>query len=846
MKRKTKVRLISSIGFLLVSSTLLLPFTFAINNFKKTHINTLSKTNNNIKSFIQSDVEISSNNFITLAKPMKDVSNPNVYKSIYGGFVYLSTENNVVCVDKNNPTKILWEDSFGEGYNILSIEYEAKNDSILILYSVLENDMWTIKVRKINNASNSVIEKSNSLSPTNTEMCVITKYKYNENTCSPLTWGFVPIYQYYSTATEMLIYPKLLENASDSVSKTWYVYNSENNTFKTLNVNYRYPNDKQAILSMMVIHDDKFSNGYMAAPLIARSSNNSNYLEYDLYNWLYDSSSVNATSNHQTKTIDWATDGNDIFEITLAKRIEYVANTTNVMGMSIPTFTSWATNDLIVYAIINFGRYKYRPIYCRITIDYYNKKLKDLKTSEVFTHDNDEVNKKMYFGYFYNAPIQRNGFGNFKGKQTPFIASGTSDKTYNKHFVTIFNNPDGAVAIGNKETVDNNVFGENLDDDRARLYLFKENSNTQGNPNYTTSSNNAYQIPFVFYDDSTSSLDNVFSKNIFTVNGGGDDVIYIDQEARGQATSNPASYAYYSKILKIEFDDEQQTNIDGLTIDTINSLFNFDEIYSSSKLPATWKNMRSDSILTVDPNSLFINTNSKTIYFDLYATILYNENGKLLITTLQELKNDFSKYQQHKLATITIKNMKFNDGDVDNGDNSGGNDDEDNKPTPQPPSIVVEGSTTFVGGTVQGFSNIFPSDYYEGVQNINGIAFKKAIIPLIQQPKDKDGNIINELIISTSDIKEIKLVSFDNSKGQVVINVTIQNSKVVINDELQETWTFVNITIDGFNQNVINTEDSAKNDNSISTTIGGSLAVAGGGIGISSVGYILRKFLFKG
>lgn len=848
MKKKAKVGIISSTSLLFASSiALILPLTsIHYNNDKKIQLNKIEK------SSIQSNVEISSNGFIELAKPMKSVSNPNVYKSINGGFVYLSTDNNIVCVDKNDPTKILWEDEFGKGYNILSIEYEAKRDSIIILYSVLENDMWTIKVRKINNASNSVIEKS--LSPTNAEVCVITKYKYNEDICSPLTWGMVPIYQNQSTATEMLIYPKLLENTSDSISKTWYIYDTNSNTFKSLNINYRYPNDKQAILSMMVVHDDKQDNGYIAVPLIARSSNNTSYLEYDLYNWSNGSSSVSATSNHKTQIIDWATNGLDIFETTLAKRIEYVANTTNVMGMSIPNY-SWF-NDLVVYAVINFGRFKYRPIYCRITIETKYKKLKDLKTSEVFTHDNDEVNKKMYFGYFDNAPIQRNGFEHFKGKKTPFIASGTSDKTYNKHFVTIFNNPDGAIAIGNRETADNSVFGENLDDERARLYLFQENSNTQENSNYTTSSNDAYQVPLIFYDDSFSSLDNVFSKNIFSVNGGGSDVVYINQEGRGQATSNPASYAYYSKALKIEFDNEQQTNINGLNIDKINNLFNFDTIYSSSKLPTTWKNMRSDSILTVDPNSLFINTNSKTIYFDLYATILYNENGRLLITTLQELKNDFSKYPQHKLATITIKNLKLSEdiddenkpGNGDDDNNGDNNEDGNDKPTPQPPSIVVEGNTIFIGGTIQGFSNIFPSDYYDGIQNINGVAFKKAIIPLIQQPKDKDGKIINELIISASDIKEIKLVSYDNSKGEITCNVTIQNSKVVINDEIKEIWTFANIVINGFNQNATNVEeDSNKNhDSTVSTSTGATLAITGGVVGISGVGYILRKFLFKG
>ncbi len=94
-------------------------------------------------------------------------------------------------------------------------------------------------------------------------------------------------------------------------------------------------------------------------------------------------------------------------------------------------------------------------------------------------------------------------------------------------------------------------------------------------------------------------------------------------------------------------------------------------------------------------------------------------------------------------------------------------------------------TTTFTGGVISNFDNILPSTVQpDNVELIN------QIIPLIK-------NQVSGTTITPSDVN-LSIRSFNNLNGSIVVQVTVNNSKVWINGTPSDSWTFNPQTITGF------------------------------------------------
>ncbi len=95
-------------------------------------------------------------------------------------------------------------------------------------------------------------------------------------------------------------------------------------------------------------------------------------------------------------------------------------------------------------------------------------------------------------------------------------------------------------------------------------------------------------------------------------------------------------------------------------------------------------------------------------------------------------------------------------------------------------------STTLNGGIITGYENDLPSV----VDILNSTEIKRQIISFISNPA-------NDQTISTSDLT-ISNIVYQNSAGSVTVDVTINNSKVIINGEVKSSYTFTSVALQGF------------------------------------------------
>ena len=185
-------------------------------------------------------------------------STPNVTKPVPNGYVTINKNNQLICIDKNDPNKVLWYDDFQSSRNILATEYTPYNDTLVVLYSNgnrTSGSTTQVLLAKYSGVSS----KKDGGRKTEDSVTTIVSYSYDGSTFREDAWGLSPIYKTSTSdgdnaqVTSYLIYPKVHTNnnnlgswGSDFIRE----YSIKDNSVQQRKFKYNITNQYQVIMGM--------------------------------------------------------------------------------------------------------------------------------------------------------------------------------------------------------------------------------------------------------------------------------------------------------------------------------------------------------------------------------------------------------------------------------------------------------------------------------------------------------------------------------------------------------------------------------------------------------------------
>ena len=573
------------------------------------------------------------------------LSNPNVARAIPGGYVVVSGDSNnkhqqVVCLDKNDPTKELWKLSLNNNgvtdVNVYGIEYTPyDNGTLCVLYSVGSDSFSTNNTIKVN-----VYNNLNS-TPKFVQTYSLVTYSNSSHTGNRLdTWAITPVYNFQKQVTKYFVYCKQRTQIHeiDSDSNKFYLVDIENKKHTGYSIDpwkSTYQN-KKIILSVAAFYHEGNSNYLSLVPLFIEKESGQSKLKIGFYKESNNSFTGSFTNNVDNINFNFDDENKNaliakssINSIGFSKKntelkIAFSINVNNGNNFNIPHRKS----AIIIATITSIGN---SP---GLSPSFIKKSL--FKSN---SYSNENIETELWNGYFSNEVITKHGLNVTSSNPTSFVGL-----SYHKS-----DNISDWILSVIKDPFDNNSNYEatnDLDNSSWRIYRVNGSDDSKAYKDWSTStfsdsldSNKQLNfnqgtkgIPLLEYNDEKENND-VFNRNILFTKNGAAKAIVINQKDRGQSTKNLPSYAYWTRLKN----DSKS--------------FSYTELGINSN---DFTKLNKEDIKTRIQNNLLINNiKNSTITFE--KLFFDYENGQIIFTL--KVNNYFNQQGQLK----TDSNLKFED-----------------------------------------------------------------------------------------------------------------------------------------------------------------------------------------
>ncbi|WP_406602199.1 hypothetical protein ACJA28_03415 [Mesomycoplasma moatsii] len=610
-------------------------------------------------------------------------STPNVTKPVPNGYVTINKNNQLICIDKNDPNKVLWYSNYGSGYNVLATEYTPYEDTLVVLYTDEKRnagDSVRIKVCKYPNISS----KTDGGEFTTWEDKVVNTYTYDGNTFRNDTWGLSPIYKTSTSdgdnaqVTSYLIYPKLHtdnNNLGSWGSDKIFEYSVKDKSVQNRKFKYHYTDRYQAIMGMgSWIYGDKIH----AVLLMLRKGSTGSWIEVE---YLVQEDNKEYFASKGIKNPGSSADGNFWSGSSWAIISEAVRS--NISGAAFSY--NYDTSDMkVTFALNAFGGY-----------DAFGNSNNFHKNGQLITTSvwcggqqfsgtsgpwRNNLWTETWGGYFDNSVIAAKGIKNTTA--SPLLLEGydqriqDSSKGYDGRFTAVINNP---TSWGN------DTFNptKTLNNSRWRIYMQTDDeavnaSNSTYYSNFSTSvdisqnyrlglNQGAFGIPVLEYHNDNNNDSTIFNLNVMFMKNGSNNGIIINQKDRGSNTQNKSTYGYYTHA------SATSNTISGYgdssyAVSLVDKAYLYDKLklggnisywYSSSFMNAlSMKNVRDDAKFLIKEDTITHNYNAGSVSFDLYSTIVYTNTGLLNYSDVNSMEGQGNWWTNHKIGTFTLTGFK--------------------------------------------------------------------------------------------------------------------------------------------------------------------------------------------
>ncbi|MBR2022141.1 MAG: hypothetical protein IJ997_00465, partial [Mycoplasmataceae bacterium] len=506
------------------------------------------------------------------------VGTSNIVKSIPQGYIVVSGNSNnnknqqVVCLDKNDPTQELWQLDLGgnnnsnENINIYGVEYTPYDGGrLVVLYSEDASDNTYKSTANSSQIKFKVFNNLNSNQPQLDFAGFGSEYRneHGDDTGGRLdTWGISPIFNLNGEVTKYLIYCKeqYFTNNDNNGRTRFYLVDLKNhtNSNKCQDIKIRwekanYSNDgtyqghRKIILSIASV---EIENQVYMIPLIIDFVDNK--LELGIYKLTNNGSFefVHLENIEHIKfegiNVDENIFNNKDSSNTLLAKTNKAADL--VKGSISSSTFKIENNKLKIAFAINMSPNGTRTSPHRggklITLEIGNNfNIISQQIKQLFQNNqsNDNLGSKeeLWHGYFANEVIAKHGINVTKTNNslTPFISIGWNQQKLQPEkypwIVSIIKNPFDSAANYN--------FNETNVEDKNNFRVYRVNGNTidtskgiySGNGNHNGDQFGYQQfgvgIPILDYNDGTEN-NNVFERNILFTWNKKQEAIIINQK----------------------------------------------------------------------------------------------------------------------------------------------------------------------------------------------------------------------------------------------------------------------------------------------------------------------------
>ncbi len=684
-------------------------------------------------------LELASTNSANAQGQNVNITNPNITKAVPNGYIIpvgkSGQVNNIVLVDKNDPLKILWYSLFDSSSEILSTEYLPFNDSLVVLYrvgGVEANSRAEIKVRVFNNISQTT--SGSELQGTDVN---VTSYTYTEdgnNFSRADLWTMSPVMYYTVAAEEIVIYQK--HWYADSEQKL-FVFNINDNSINEIQIDANIY--EESILSTQI---SKYDSEYCFVAIKAVDRGDHTAIVTYL-------NKFNINDNSANKVVDeYIREDSNLFS--KDNKLDIIKSSVSVAGAYANTDGGNVTSAMLINTPC-LGSIPYRAPYIVRIQDWNRDSTSFDKVTQIPLFSSNisyDDGVELWNGQFNNMPILKKGMTVAYGNGGSSLIGNGYSKNLGGNYTNFFS---FVIKDSTSSKPGNVAVNGDINDSSIRVYPFANEADKYGSlgyipVDYVDNDDFSYHLnaPAGFsiaqYNDSAEALSNPFNDVIIHGANGTNKAITINQANRGQKIG-VATYDFYSQLkntsaevqgsnkLITEVDADYLVNTYGLNGSYLNISF-ADQL--------GFENYRADAIIALNPDSIQKDIKNGTLTVDLYSTILYDDQGKILKASLSDIQANWSNYNAHKIATITLTGFrvwrvtKFNKDSVSLGD-----------------------------------SIIWPSEYYENDkdnQRVQELMFNNKDMLFTDLPDDFDAsNII------------IKHVKVDNVSGSLIVTYALNN-----------------------------------------------------------------------
>ena len=747
-----------------------------INNNENLNLN--NELNANARSVTNSGYGIYSDGVIGLGRPSNvggiNTYSPESYKAIPTGYV-VPAGDYLVCVDKNNPSKMLWNDSYS-GWRIVSVHYLPATDKLVVFYvsnSFSSGSNYSLRVANYPNIS----QKTNGGTPTYTTKTITTR-TYGGDNYRPDTYAMVPIFENNSATTKFMIFPKVHNRGSDDSARIWWIYDASNDSVtQTPTINYNITNQEQAIMSMGVFN---YNGTYFVNMAMVRKGSTGSWYQSETIKITSSSSSVVKRINYGGSA------DSDFFSMS---RNDYLDDA----SASITTPGIYYDGSALVFShainnhVPNTSVSGHRSPFLFQTVIYPSSSAVSTRTPALFESSIASGNHgELWTGYFDNSSVLKQGAIQTNGRVgTPLFGFGWKDGLFG--FVLKDATANQSISININNTNNSNIRIYPVSSSVATVSANNKyvQIGTGAGDNHDGYGQQKAGILIPEYNDSSSVLTNPFQQNILYGANNNIALVVINQASRGQASSNPATYGWYTRLSQTSFKtDDTSKSIKDVDVNYLTSKYNIEaNPYWNLNLTSI-NNGRDDLICAIKPKSISKDLANGSVTFELYGTVIYDQNGKLYYTnSLSNLKQNF--WPEHRIATFTITGF-------------------------QPVKATTISNSTFtVPSNLRTASNWGPNDFYIDLIKrdfSNSWQFKEFMYrfflqaPLLNNPATNLPTFNQSTWTSTWNdlIKGFDITSIDQANGSFTCDITIGSKYYISADGVQKDQPFRNITFKGF------------------------------------------------
>ncbi len=648
MKKSVKntVALTSSaiIGFSIASISALV----VSNNKNLLNDSQLRASTNNFQLSANSGVYISNkNNSFNYINSV----NPNTIKSTPYGVISTYGQNcdKVIAFDKNNPNKILWTID-RTGFQILTVEYNSLNDSVIILAQKDDKPYIGLYKNTANTNNGSTLSQA-------------WWGKVSDETSQ--TWAMIPVInQNDVNSTEYFVYSKQVPQSGGSyTSENFYRFDITNNKITTQN------------MALTSNHSSGRPSDLLGVAMIKKGTEYFAFVIRTEQDWY---------TNFEFWMGTWANFAWLQFQIYRADGDGSFANRAN-------NNTSW--RFYASYKDAPETRVKYLNSYPNsfaikkdsgnnISVSFYSKGIRDNDKGEIspafltstFHLDTggfsvstsvakfDETLNHMQFDLSYNV---RHGIST---TTNPLIFMGTNSNIASQvnKYIGILRDFGSFPSITSTSTGSDNLKIYGINGDTVPDWPYSSNRWIYSGLPIIAQENKldeqeVFGIPVLSYNDSNIAINN---RKVFYTRAGSEQVAIINDTNPSQNYKSSVKYDYFTQptnttVKTIVASDANKPIID-VDLNYVIQEFNIEaETWTQSNFLT-----QAVGIINSPESARFTISNLRkdlkqgSITFDLYSTQLYDSNGYVQWTnSLSDLKS--SLWSAHKIASITVTGYRI-------------------------------------------------------------------------------------------------------------------------------------------------------------------------------------------